>query len=219
MEPTQSSMDTGSRVKQYDRPVTGYNDVEGMDKLVQREDIDQDRLLDQNSIDQVARDAKSTQGKTQSATGLDTEPMDIMVQREDIDNNLQDRTDIPRHSAAEMKNAMNRQQQSSEQQSKGRQSMGQQPSDEMSRFRADLDDLVARIPGLSEMDLNTAKEKLLNSITSYRQTAMNYASEARQQLNQRVEATGQYVKEKPMQSIGIAAGVGFLLGLLASRRS
>jgi len=224
MEPTQSSMNTGSRVKQYDRPVTGYNDVEGMDKLVQREDIDQDRLLDQNSIDQVAKESGSTQGSTQSVTGLDTEPMDIMVQREDIDNNLQDRTDISRHSAAEMKNAMNQQQQSSRQQpssqqSKGQQSMGQQPSDEMSRFRADLDDLVARIPGLSEMDLNAAKEKLLNSITSYKQTAMNYASEARQQLNQRVEATGQYVKEKPMQSIGIAAGVGFLLGLLASRRS
>lgn len=88
----------------------------------------------------------------------------------------------------------------------------------MSKFRADLDDFISRIPGLSDMDLNAAKEKLLSGISSSRQSAMNYASEARQQINQRVEATGEYVKEKPMQSVGIAAGVGFLLGLLVSRR-
>lgn len=33
-----------------------------------------------------------------------------------------------------------------------------------------------------------------------------------------VEATEQYVHQHPLQSVGIAAGVGFLLGLLVSRR-
>lgn len=33
-----------------------------------------------------------------------------------------------------------------------------------------------------------------------------------------VEATEEYVQTNPWQSIGIAAGVGFLIGLLATRR-
>ncbi len=33
-----------------------------------------------------------------------------------------------------------------------------------------------------------------------------------------VQATEQYVHQHPLQSVGIAAGVGFLLGLLVSRR-
>ena len=33
-----------------------------------------------------------------------------------------------------------------------------------------------------------------------------------------VSATEDYVQSNPWQSVGIAAGVGFLIGLLASRR-
>lgn len=159
---------------------------------------------------QISRQ-EARSGSGQSRTGVpDTEPMDVMVQREDIGDTLKDRTDIPRQT-----------QSGSQQESMGgsrQQALAGGGRDEMSKFRADLDDFVSRIPGLSDIDLNATKEKLLSSISSSRQTAMNYASEARQQINQRVEATGEYVKEKPMQSVGIAAGVGFLLGLLVSRR-
>jgi ElaB/YqjD/DUF883 family membrane-anchored ribosome-binding protein len=201
MEPSKSS--TKSETRLNDRPIAAATDAEAMDRMVQREDIDKDSVLDQAGYDQLARDAKPTQSGSQSRAGTpDDEPMDILVQREDRGpDDLRDRSDVPRQAG-----------------SAKQQSYGQSGKDEMSKLRADLDDLVARIPGLSEMDLNAAKEKLLSSISSSRQTAMNYASEARQQINQRVEATGEYVKEKPMQSVGMAAGIGFLLGLLLSRR-
>lgn len=193
----------------------GSGGDENMEIKAQREDIDSIEQLDQSNRqirNEMARDQQAAR------SGADSEPMDVMVQREDIDDNLRDRTDIPRQSQSDMQRSMGGRQQSmgGRQQSGGRgQMMGEQ---EMSKFRADLDDFIARIPGMSGMDLNAAKEKLLSSLTSSRETAMQYASEARQQLNQRVEATGEYVKEKPMQSLGMAAGVGFLLGLLVSRR-
>jgi ElaB/YqjD/DUF883 family membrane-anchored ribosome-binding protein len=43
------------------------------------------------------------------------------------------------------------------------------------------------------------------------------ASDAKQQLNQGVDVTTEYIKERPLQSVAIAAGVGFLLGALLRR--
>ncbi len=201
MEPSQSSTKPGTglndRTASYPAP-NQYGETIG--------DVP-DELKAQISEQQAMSGSGQSRERVQ-----DTEPMDVMVQREDIDDNLRDRTDIPRQTQSESQQSMRGRRQ---------QAMaggGQLRSDEMSKFRADLDDFVSRIPGLSDMDLNAAKEKLLTSLSSSRQSAMNYASEARQQINQRVEATGEYVKEKPMQSVGIAAGVGFLLGLLVSRR-
>lgn len=42
--------------------------------------------------------------------------------------------------------------------------------------------------------------------------------EAMQRAREVADATEEYVKENPWQSIGIAAGVGLLVGLLLSRR-
>ena len=42
--------------------------------------------------------------------------------------------------------------------------------------------------------------------------------EALQRARQVADATEEYVRENPWQSIGIAAGVGLLVGLLLSRR-
>lgn len=42
--------------------------------------------------------------------------------------------------------------------------------------------------------------------------------EARRRAQEMANATEEYVRENPWQSVGIAAGVGLLLGLLLSRR-
>jgi len=43
-------------------------------------------------------------------------------------------------------------------------------------------------------------------------------AEALKQVREVADATEEYVRENPWQSIGIAAGVGLLLGVLISRR-
>lgn len=187
---------------------TGKGGDENMDIKAQREDVNSiEQLNEANMQYERERQPASFQDPQARRVVAESEPMDIMVQREDIDSGLRDRTDIPRQARTQ-------------QQSMGRQATAGGPSgkDEMSNFRADLDEFISRIPGMSGMDLNAAKDKLLSSLASSRESAMGYASDAREQINRKVEATGEYVKEKPMQSVGIAAGVGFLIGLLVSRR-
>lgn len=98
----------------------------------------------------------------------------------------------------------------------GRQ-VGSVASDEMAKLKADLDDLISRIPSLSDIDLNIAKEKLLEQVAIAREAANQAGSSAREKLNQGVEVAGGYVKEKPLQSVAVAAGIGVLIGMLIAR--
>lgn len=96
--------------------------------------------------------------------------------------------------------------------------IGAAASSEMSNLRADLDDLISRMPGLSDIDLEEAKEKLMAKMASTKELAKNMAAEAREHFNDGVDCSREYVKENPLQAVGYAAAIGFLLGLLVSRR-
>lgn len=96
--------------------------------------------------------------------------------------------------------------------------VGAVASDELSNLRADLDDLISRLPSLSDIDLEQAKEKLMNKIEDAQEAARDLAYDAREQLDYSVDYTRDCIKEHPFQSVGYAAGFGFLLGLLLSRR-
>jgi ElaB/YqjD/DUF883 family membrane-anchored ribosome-binding protein len=95
--------------------------------------------------------------------------------------------------------------------------VGSVATGEMGKLKAGLDDLIARLPSLSETDLNTAKEKLLEQIVIAKQAANQAASDAQEKVSQGIEAAGGLVKSRPLQSIAIATGVGLLIGLLISR--
>lgn len=68
----------------------------------------------------------------------------------------------------------------------------------------------------------THAEELRTKITANLGRAKELLKETegtlREQCGAAVQATEEYVHAKPLQSIGIAAGVGFLLGLLVGRR-
>lgn len=89
---------------------------------------------------------------------------------------------------------------------------------ELAQLRADIDDLTNRMPNLSDIDLNAAKEKLAAKIEAAKAASLDAANTARQQFNHGVEVTGEYVKERPLQSVSVAAAVGVILGMLISRR-
>lgn len=91
-------------------------------------------------------------------------------------------------------------------------------SEELTHLRADLDDLISRIPSLSDIDLEEAKEKLMAKVASTGDAARHLADDAREQFDHGIECSKDYVKESPLQSVGYAALVGFLLGLLMTRR-
>ncbi|HTD02188.1 DUF883 family protein [Undibacterium sp.] len=95
--------------------------------------------------------------------------------------------------------------------------VGSVASDEMTKLKAELDDLIARIPSLSDIDLSAAKQRLLEQVATARDAANQATLSAREKLNQGVEVAGGYVKEKPLQSVAVAAGIGILIGMLIAR--
>ena len=86
--------------------------------------------------------------------------------------------------------------------------------DELSSLKRDLDDLMSRAASLSDRELSVARDKLMVKFGSMRHAARGMADQARTQINQGVDVTSDYVKEKPLQSVAIAAGVGLLIGAL-----
>ncbi|SOD40852.1 DUF883 family protein [Nitrosovibrio sp. Nv4] len=96
--------------------------------------------------------------------------------------------------------------------------VGAVASEELSNLRADLDELISRIPSLSDIDLEEAKEKLMTKIASTREAAQGLAHDAREQFDYGVECSKECIKEHPLQSVGYAAAVGFIVGLLLTRR-
>lgn len=96
--------------------------------------------------------------------------------------------------------------------------IGSVAKDEMTSLRSDLDDLTSRISSLSEFELIAAKEKLLAKMESTKVAAKGIAAEVTQQINHGVDVTADYVKERPLQAVAVAAGIGILLGMLISRR-
>jgi len=96
--------------------------------------------------------------------------------------------------------------------------VGAVASHELENLRADLDDLISRLPSLSDIDLEKAKDNLMQKIAETKETARDVAHDAREQLDHGIECSRDYVKERPLQSVGYAAAIGFLVGLLTSRR-
>jgi ElaB/YqjD/DUF883 family membrane-anchored ribosome-binding protein len=96
--------------------------------------------------------------------------------------------------------------------------IGAVAKEEMTSLRADLDELTSRLASLSEVELTAAKEKILAKIDAIKLAAKGVTTDVGQQLNHGVDVTTEYVKERPLQSLAVAAGIGILLGMLISRR-
>ncbi|MDO8300725.1 YqjD family protein [Lacisediminimonas sp.] len=86
--------------------------------------------------------------------------------------------------------------------------------DELSNLKRDLDDLVSRAAVLSDRELGEARDKMMVKFSSMRSAARGVAEQARTQLNQGMDVTSDYVRDKPLQSVAIAAGFGLLVGAL-----
>ncbi|MEL6078656.1 DUF883 family protein, partial [Stenotrophomonas maltophilia] len=62
------------------------------------------------------------------------------------------------------------------------------------------------------------REQIHDSLLKARETLQLTEDSLRQRGQAAVTAAEDYVQSNPWQSVGIAAGVGFLIGLLATRR-
>lgn len=89
---------------------------------------------------------------------------------------------------------------------------------ELSNLKRDLDDLVSRATSMTDMDLNAARALLMEKYSSMQRSVKGIASEAGKQVSHGADLTSDYVKERPLQSVAIATGIGLLLGAILRRR-
>ena len=89
---------------------------------------------------------------------------------------------------------------------------------ESERFQEDLKDLKEKVVDLSSTGISVARQTISSNIESAREKANQAAHCAMDHAEKSLESTGQYVKEKPYQALGIALGIGFVLGKLLSRK-
>ncbi len=89
--------------------------------------------------------------------------------------------------------------------------------EELSNLKSDLDALMSHASTLNENELREARDRILARFSSMRHAARGFAEQAGRQLNQGRDLTADYVRDKPLQSVAIAAGVGLLVGAMLRR--
>ena len=83
---------------------------------------------------------------------------------------------------------------------------------------ADTEKLLESTANLAGAEADELRLTIHDSLKRARDTLSLTESSIRERGEAAVAATEAYVQENPWQAIGISAGIGFLLGLLASRR-
>lgn len=89
--------------------------------------------------------------------------------------------------------------------------------EELSNLKSDLDALMSHATTLSETELSEARDRILARFSSMRFAARGFAEQAGRQFSQGRDITADYVRDKPLQSVAIAAGVGLLVGAIMRR--
>ncbi len=88
---------------------------------------------------------------------------------------------------------------------------------DLADLKKDLDALLAKASTLTDRELRDARDRLLARFGTMRVAAQDMAGQAQERLSQGVDMTSEYVKERPMQALAIAAGIGLVLGAITRR--
>lgn len=89
---------------------------------------------------------------------------------------------------------------------------------ESERFQEDLKDLKDRVIDLSGKGFNVAKQAIASNLETVKDKASQIKHCALDKAETGILFTGNYIRAKPYQSMGIAMGIGFLLGKIMSRK-
>ena len=84
--------------------------------------------------------------------------------------------------------------------------------------RKNLKDLKDRVIDLSGKGINVARQTISTNLETVKGKASQLKHCALEKAGKSIQFTGNYIREKPYQSVGIAAGIGFLLGKIMSRK-
>ena len=83
---------------------------------------------------------------------------------------------------------------------------------------ADTEDLLRATAGQAGEKIAVARERIQSSLAVYKEKLVDAEHALMEKTKEAARAADEYVHEHPWQAVGVAAGIGFLLGLLVSRR-
>jgi ElaB/YqjD/DUF883 family membrane-anchored ribosome-binding protein len=78
---------------------------------------------------------------------------------------------------------------------------------------------MARIADLKDADVARVRSKVQRAVDATKQSLAEGADTIRQHAQSVADTADDYVRDSPWQAIGIAALVGAVVGILATRRS
>jgi len=92
-------------------------------------------------------------------------------------------------------------------------------SSEIKNLIADVEDLMARIADLKDADVVRVRSKVQRAVDATKQSLQEGADTIRQHAQGIATTADDFVRDSPWQAVGIAALVGAVVGILATRRS
>jgi ElaB/YqjD/DUF883 family membrane-anchored ribosome-binding protein len=92
-------------------------------------------------------------------------------------------------------------------------------SSEIKSLIADVEDLMARIADLKDADVMRVRSKVQRAVDATKQSLTDGADAIRQHAQNVAGTADDFVRDSPWQAVGIAALVGAVVGILATRRS
>lgn len=89
---------------------------------------------------------------------------------------------------------------------------------DLANVMRDAEALMKASAGHGGEKVDEARTRILESLESAKRRLLEVERSAVRHGDEAVAATEKYVKSNPWQSVGIAAGVGLILGVLLARR-
>jgi ElaB/YqjD/DUF883 family membrane-anchored ribosome-binding protein len=94
-------------------------------------------------------------------------------------------------------------------------------SAELRAFIADVEELLTKVAHVSDVDVARVRNKVSAALDDVRRVAGDTAVGLRDRARVAIDATDEYVRDRPWTAIGVAAALGLLIGVgvtAASRR-
>ena len=82
----------------------------------------------------------------------------------------------------------------------------------------DTEELLRATAGQAGEKIATARERIQASLAVYKEKLVDAEEAMMERTKEAARATDEYVHDHPWQAVGVAAGVGVLLGMLIARR-
>jgi ElaB/YqjD/DUF883 family membrane-anchored ribosome-binding protein len=90
--------------------------------------------------------------------------------------------------------------------------------DDMRVVITDAEELLRATAGQAGEKIGVARERIQDSIYQAKVKLAEAEAVVRERARQAAQYTDEYVRENPWRAIGVAAGIGLVLGLVLSRR-